>query len=122
MIQEELRIGNWVDTVYNIPYMKITEIKNSVVCGDNCKGMSYTSLKPIPLTGEILLKCGFESPYISDAYSRYYYHEEITGLFEIIHGEVQYSIDSNIVCEMGYLHQLQNLFYAITGKELEVKL
>lgn len=107
----ELRIGNWVDTVYNVPYIKITEIKEVVICGENCKCMSYGSLKPIPLTEEILLKCGFEKQ----------------GGFWFVKGDIKIEITLSRgyfryagFVRLKYLHQLQNLYFALTGQELEV--
>lgn len=34
----------------------------------------------------------------------------------------EYYIDSNTVCWVEGLHQLQNVFYALAGEELEVKI
>lgn len=125
--RRELRIGNWVGTVYNVPYIKITEIKNHVVCGVNCKGVSYPSLKPIPLTEEILLKCGFvkdetdqDKNIISGNICDYILESDNGGNYflGVNHGEntLYFSWD------IKYLHQLQNLYYALMGEELEVKL
>lgn len=123
---KDLRIGNWVDTLYNVPYIKITEIKEAVICGENCKGMSYGSLKPIPLSEEVLLKCNFI------AYANVLAYEL---------RDLDLSIDVNFTKSGGYivsisdeksdfsrvlsttmkLHELQNLI-ASFGEELEVSL
>ncbi len=33
-----------------------------------------------------------------------------------------YWIDSNYICNISYVHQLQNLFFALTGEELIIKI
>ena len=76
---------------------------------------------PIPLTEEILLKCGFE------------YQDDLgiffKGLFEI--QKLRLGIDLRERFEamlydfnpsLDYLHQLQNLYFALTGEELNVNL
>jgi len=124
--RRELRAGNWVDTVYNTPYIKIAEIKNHVVCGTNCKGISFPSLKPIPLTEEILLKCGFQingkyyrSKYIQDSIKLIYdFNQRI--LYFKYKGEFSPMIQIPRAIES--LHELQNLYHDLTGEELEVHL
>jgi len=79
-------------------------------------------LKPIPLTPEILEKCGFyksktewikrteEDPFIIEFF-------EFTKAFHYTGGEgVRLGIGGK------YLHQLQNLYFALTGDELTIKL
>lgn len=78
--------------------------------------------EPIPLTEEILLKCGFEkgSNIIGDCYyiehdfgvSDFVLNITKTSNFEI------YELDLKI----DYLHQLQNLYFALTNEELTVNL
>lgn len=137
--QKELRIGNLV--LYKPYGNKDGELKT--VCGilgmivyfnkhTNQTGMTH-NLQPIPLTSEILEQCGFKditegyratgseggtwriaSPlrgqYI-DLYEEYKFGEGIIGYFL---GHFEYT--------MKYLHQLQNLYFALTGTELTVKL
>lgn len=84
---------------------------------------------PIPLTEEILLKAGFgrkEDQYyfIIDrgaAHSLYiefeFVNEEAFGSFWIGRkGEAKMILDIN------HIHQLQNLYYALTGQELKIEL
>ena len=37
-------------------------------------------------------------------------------------GFVAYVVDENFITKVQYLHQLQNLIYALTGQELEIDL
>jgi hypothetical protein len=74
--------------------------------------------EPILLTHDILEKCGFENTYANDQF-RSYRKESLT-----IRIMVDNSIRANIgECEFAcqYFHQLQNLYFDLTGEELEVK-
>jgi len=80
----------------------------------------YADLSPIPLTPEILEKCGFEKGY--DVYSK-----DSFEIAYIINGfdEVGYVLIINKEAEsviFHYLHQLQNLYFALTGQELDTNL
>ena len=74
----------------------------------------------IPLTEELLIKCGFEKQMswtfkidlIGNKYLVYYLGEKGWSI-----GNKDYS---DFDCK--YLHQLQNLYFALTNKELEVNL
>ena len=75
--------------------------------------------EPIPITEGILLRCGFENP----AYS---FIGEIFHLTEWDDYPLNWCVAMNknnaiVVHKLKYLHQLQNLFFALTGKELEMK-
>jgi len=96
-------------------------------CPDGVDGLAfwrYEFMHPIPLTPEILEKCGFEPHYNvnSDqdevewlAHSKLDYVTYKDGKFDMGYGFG--SLD-----HIQYLHQLQNLFFSMTGEELEVKL
>ena len=77
--------------------------------------------KPIPLTEEWLLKFGFKTGVIAG--QRYMKDE----LYEVEDGYI-YVIDSNeskigewdyTEVEIKYVHQLQNLYFALCGEELK---
>ena len=78
---------------------------------------------PIPLTEEILLKCGFE---LSDCHWDYWNpDEELSFCMTIFEDGMFFSAGEGIRLNkypIEYVHQLQDIFYVITGKELEVKL
>lgn len=123
---EELRIGN---LVYN-SHGGIHAI------GCNCfHRFRYPSMdgnpsgfKPIPLTEEILLKCGFEKDDTGLDMFDQDYHEWCQKEFPIIgvlcqNETKEYLFDENTdTLRIRYLHQLQNLFYSLVGEELEVSL
>lgn len=78
------------------------------------------SCKPIPLTEEWLLKFGFKN-HLDTIWIHW---SKESGLFEISTRLPQGSYGLWINGTMGcfeYVHQLQNLFFALTGEELTIK-
>lgn len=116
MKANELRIGNLVEInapiinkVIAVDVYHISKIKKNKDC-----------CKPIPLTEEWLLKFGFEKTEWDNNNS-----------FRKMIGNNDYTIVfySNGICEISdiitkkidYVHQLQNLYFALTGEELTLK-
>ena len=78
---------------------------------------SLEEFEPVLLTHDILKKCGFENTDANDQYHSYR-KEPLT-----IRIRTDNSIRGNIgECEFAcqWLHQLQNLYFDLTGEELEV--
>ena len=129
MIQSnELRIGNWVEWVFpnrnNQPnkfqFCEIESIRTSLV-GVLGSAYGYDQIQPIPLTPEILEKCGFEKTNRIDFGEPNPCYTNFSLSLMIRHNS--YFIDwmgGNI--EVKYLHQLQNIYFSLTGEELDVKL
>lgn len=94
----ELRIGNWV---------KISQHQTTVshIMGDE------DFFEPIPLTPQILEKCWFRLH--KDLVYIYKHHARIR-----ITKQLELLLDGNLWVELKYLHQLQNLYFALTGEEL----
>ena len=121
MIQaNDLRVGNFVD--YGSSTRRITQIGDSpqrkYVGVDNMITELLSVIQPILLTPEILLACGFGK------------NGEFNGneCFSIeksnIEGSTDYCLyfnDDSTGQYYRYLHQLQNLYFALTGEELEYK-
>lgn len=111
----ELRIGNWVKNVY--PYHQNPyQIDAYHIHEAECDKIVFN---PIPLTPEVLEKCGFD------------YTESLHRLGELEIGYdnedfmlMQYSLryKKAIILKVKYLHQLQNLYFALTGEELTINL
>ena len=83
------------------------------------------TFEPIPLTEEILLKCGFsitESIFHDNTNA---YEIKSWGRIVLINGILQsdefYFLDG-LSTEIKYLHQLQNLYFALTNEELTIQL
>lgn len=114
MIQAaELRIGNWVMDVE--PYNDIFQISGIHIH----KAENGWEYRPIELTGEVLINCGF------------YDHGISYPLFRLNDFTVERSrsdktilaiyYNEKILSYRKYLHQLQNLYFAITNEELNYK-
>lgn len=141
MKASELRIGNYLQDREN-RLCKVESIDIAFI--DSIVGEAFkapaiygglTSLphKPIPLTEEILLKCGFE---LIDSYFKkgeldmFYclkYYPHLKGYYFYIEYtdspfEKDYDVYYPVSCTYKHLHQLQNLYFALTSEELEVNL
>lgn len=107
----ELRIGNYVhNNVESFP-IKAKDLM-FLLAFDN---EHYA--EPIPLTEEWLLKLGFKPNEYQNGWlelgSLYISKDKFElGFYDSEYGVGEYSI------ELKHVHQLQNLFFAITGKEL----
>jgi len=89
-------------------------------------------VSPIPLTEDILLKIGFEVSDTEDSkakpYREYNYNGIVINLFRIGEPVFLYCADDtfkgNTVTysrpPLKYVHQLQNLIFVLTGKELNI--
>jgi hypothetical protein len=124
----ELRIGNWIQgpdgvnrLVENIHQYSFNE---SLVGDDVIEGCLLSCFSGIPLTPEILEKCGFGlrpnriSIWGNGRVLLWLGH---TGAIAYLKKE---DTDGGIYIPSSVmnLHQLQNLFYALTGEELPVNL
>ena len=122
MKASELRIGNWVEMYKeeSKPF-KISAGNISVEYKANKQG--YTRYKPIPLTEEWLIRFGFEDVQINKTQVKCLTEYQFSFFF--IDGHIQFVDSENALdftetlCQ--YVHQLQNLFFALTGEELKIK-
>ncbi len=106
----ELRIGN---IITNHDEVQVVDIWHFAVL---CAKDSEHFIKPIELTEDVLLKCGFEKA--DDEWS------VADFCMQIFQGWLHYSAGEGVKLseKITTLHQLQNIYYAITGKELEFKI
>jgi hypothetical protein len=116
MIQaNELRIGNWVFNPKNNFHFKIDGFHIlDLWAGEDCK-----FIQPIPLTPEILEKAGFEKN--GKRFSKdwfYLWSDNYNIVFAL--AEMEESIGKYLNIE--YVHQLQNLYFDLTGQELNIQL
>lgn len=146
---QELRVGNYLFKYGEV--VKIVEIgikhkgdTNYYLRSenDNC-GYWIDQFKPIPLTEEILFKCCFEKRTDIDCYNINKLDNVIIYSIKGLHPVIKYSgndtndyhlsiSDTNDYCEYGYyihiskeikyLHQLQNLYFALNNQELNIEL
>jgi hypothetical protein len=112
MKAEELRINNLVYKSYP-DGKEICTINN--VSKNFINGLGISAIEPIPLTEEWLLKFGFKyDEFISPMYRPKAY--SILGM--TLYKESEIFCYSNV--KLKYVHQLQNLYFALTGVELEL--
>lgn len=132
MKANELRIGNLVFEEKGYPAMaRIVGIKeNNIIeiysfMANNGADFNYececSSCEPIPLTEEWLVKFGFVR--LGNQETWFGRALWTKGTFAVMHGygttngqRTRYDM-----IEFDYVHQLQNLYFALTGEELEIK-
>lgn len=79
--------------------------------------------KGIPLTEEWLLKFGFEKG-VDNVYfikTKHFYLKIFQSIGHALCSVDKYSKAIKINDDIKYVHQLQNLYFALTGKELTIK-
>jgi hypothetical protein len=130
MIQaKELMIGNYLYCEYSGEIIQVTEIKNDGVYASSNKTVIeryyyYEEIHSIPIDEKWLTDFGFEKRknlnntptwiYFKDN-ERWMYQDWETLEFTIR------PFGLNNQTEIKYIHQLQNLYYCLVGKELELK-
>lgn len=117
----ELRIGNYI--LNNGKIVEVDYLTPTSIGYDNGKFSSFNSAvmhyEPIQLTEEWLLKLGFELCF-QTCYRGRYSNFRINGIW------VYFFCDTNTVefrdsdFIIDYVHQLQNLYFALTGEELTI--
>lgn len=110
---KELRIGNFV-MCRNFPVFGHDIAVDWSVAQVSAEGIAIADkFEPIPITDEWLIKLGFEK---SDSSSNCM--KKTNGYkFDFAGGEVLY-LDSVRLKHIKYIHQLQNLYFALGGDEL----
>ena len=130
MIQEnEIRVGNYYNRVESysssLGYHKFSASVWYAIgeCTDFLENYD-----PIPLTEEILLKCGFSKsvrPNCEDIYIDLparmilWFNEGNYAEMDLIQDDKRISFKHS---HIKHLHQLQNLYFCLCGKELNVEL
>ena len=138
MRAKELRIGNLIQKNGKIHYTNIFTLRD-------IKNLSIDDtdiFEPIPITEDWLLKCGFEKvknkdkedlrEYIGHTVQKAKYAIFGTDIF-ITKVDKRGLLRRSIECDfmvlfyhksipIKYLHQLQTLYFALTGQELEINL
>jgi hypothetical protein len=113
---KELRIGNLLlDHLGRI--LKVAGIKDDYIYCELSNGekLKYNikTFKPINLTEEFLLKFGFDVVYGWDDY-RGFIKDEVE-----IECDYNYKEFTNFINKkIKYIHQIQNLYFSLTGNEL----
>jgi hypothetical protein len=127
MIQaKDLRIGNWIKRQDGLQ-VQISNIgrKGTNIGPDEFPVYLYWEMcDSIPLTPEILENCGFV---LRNGNYNTWYAKALIGFSSTmrisVHDDIYYfsPFEWNYQIEIKSLHQLQNLYYALTGEELTYK-
>ena len=122
MKSNEVRIGNYTQCYI---YGELQNKEHVVDAHDFSvmQSSKWYDLRPIPLTEDWLLKFGFNFAH-STWYVKSTYLGDISSL-EYINFCIQQKkvtiddgYDEMTLCNINYVHQLQNLYFALTGEEL----
>lgn len=120
----ELRLNNLLmygDDI--VPIMGVENNHESVLVKiDKDTAIDYRKLKPIALTAEWFQKLGFKEAYRSNSRVRF----DLPN-----YCRYDFDLDSNKILEgflffgnyikCNYLHQLQNIYFTLTGEELKIE-
>jgi hypothetical protein len=130
MEAKELRIGNYVNDHLS-RVQKVSETRSDAyICylsnGNKLKYKLNTTT-PIPLTEDWLLKFGFEKG--KDEYNFNGFDLEDRNTDQFLSVDKIIKLKNNFGCwyvgtylrELKHVHQLQNLYFALTGEELNLK-
>ena len=134
MEQNEIRVGNWLNDPrpFNEDTKKFFKMPDNGYFKAKARDIEVAELfEPIPLTEEILLKCGFKKT--EEYYASYEENIDVytIGCFDIAFIDNEYKLWFCIEedpfysfswTEIKYVHQLQNLYFSLTGQELEINL
>lgn len=138
----ELRLGNWVkvnDPIFGVNTYKVATIRDNgnITLSDNLS-CSVNNIEPIELTEEVLTKIGFDKKRQLISYLfyldyeidkdniilvKYIIYPKAPSLLKIIASQGgNYECFEFIKRSIKYLHELQNVYYCLTGQELKVEL
>jgi hypothetical protein len=118
----ELRLGNYLELISNVNGESMIKQVDIDILRVMTHGMKPNyEIKPIPLTEEWLLKLGY----------KFFDYKSHIKFAVIIDNIVSYDINfykgefimphKNKPINIKHVHQLQNLYFALTGEELTIK-
>jgi len=119
MKANELRIGNLLNKINDNKFIEVTSLE--IECCEGMNGHFNLTFEPIPITEELLLKCGFE---YTDAekeflqlsvFRTFKFNADNSDNFS----SVTFRINDTTI-EITSIHQLQNIFFALTNQELKI--
>lgn len=131
----ELRIGNWLDNpVITVRHMQVYPMMIPQIATIEKEGGSSHML-PIPLDEEWLVKFGFiESPSYggnNGYWTKKWYYDFLKKDIDFnLASDFDYTIEEgrfalmkrpSVMPTMYYVHELQNLYFSITGQELTIE-
>ena len=107
----ELRIGNYI--IQGGLVTIVEQLETSINDWDRTNHKRIIDCQPIPLTEEWLLKFGFDNKHNKDKFTI------ITkGKLNYEKGRTYFNSWTILEKQPDYVHELQNLYFALTGTEL----
>jgi hypothetical protein len=122
MKASELRLGNLFTEEYTNSIIQVIQLETDKIFF-SLKFVSQWQAKPIPLTEEWLLKFGFEKNF-NNFYEKLINKDEDDFIGKLTDYGFAYYIDKKDnypLIYIKYVHQLQNLYFALTSEELTIK-
>lgn len=121
MKASELRIGNYLQTIDGFTFQWESENFDDNLRFKGDVEIVEDSIIPIPLIEEWLLRFGFEKNDFYEEELSYNFNDVIpySSYYPNIKLIVNADWESGIKLE--FVHQLQNLYFALTGEELKIK-
>jgi len=127
---QELRIGNIIKFNWWFNSIGIVDLIDGahgyVTMVSHSDEFTLDELSPVPITDEWLLHFGFFA-FLNSSGEKTGYFDHPTENFHVVTGVKpwvyivdQYS-EHQLNLDIQYVHQLQNLYFCLTGQELEVK-
>jgi len=127
MKANELRIGNFIEDIHYPELILFTEVDLELFAGLRDGTIIESDLQPIPLTKKWLLNFGFEENPISfkkkldnsTTFKTSICNDKGLGEY---YGLLRQENDIVIIPQrIFHVHQLQNLYFTLTGQELQLK-
>ena len=132
MKANELKIKNWVlenkngnDCYAQVKGITLVDAENTnCIIETKYQTTPIEYISPIPLTEEILLKCGFKVTYRSE-YTLRLTHIKYTRLgvgWNLVNKHLSVRYGAEHFTHIKHLHSLQNIYWCLCGEELEINL
>ena len=123
MKASELRIGNLIEH-NGVGCIFVFSVTNQMDDIERINDITSSGFTPITLTEEWLLKLGFDD-YGKDSFNVHRFEKNDVRIERAFRSRAYYCINVSIGglgdINLKYVHQLQNLYFALIGEELKIK-
>ena len=112
MKAQDLRLGNLFNEKHSGQLIKVIGLTDKEITFDG-KFPYKWQYEPIALTEEWLIKLGFDNGTLE--------HSQVGFIDDdFINGEMTFMFNKDWITKVKYVHQLQNIYHALTGEELQL--
>ena len=121
MTASELRLGNYLSPIgIGISIVTFIDSEQDLIGTNNFADRGIDDFNPIPLNEEWLLKFGFITTQW-DNFDSYRLEIGNNDYAIVIYSDGKCEVGDVIITKINYVHQLQNLYFALLGEELTFK-